>query len=381
MSKELDEFHSLRLKIVLFIQFLIFLVLSIMSYSVYLSYKNQRIAEIQENNKTIYLDILQLIDSEGVNLKKLINYNLPNNTTVCIADRANTVCIKNEDNFISFSKQSTKLEEESYIIYSNNSRAYSIVVATSTKEMRKELKKLRFSILFSDILVLGLSGFLAYSVFGRLLEPIKRSRDKLNQILQIISHDIRTPISIIDTNLYLLKVKSGIKSKNLDNIEKNVKYIKALLKNIGYLNEKPSNKREEININNIIKEILERFNPLIQQKRLTVIVEEKDNPVLKGDYVDFDILFSNLIDNAIKYSYDGGRVEIEIDGKSISITNTGPQIADKDKVFKKYYREESSGTIPGIGVGLSIVKKICNNYNLKVDVYSENGLNRFTIRP
>lgn len=379
MTKELDEFHSLRLKIVLFIQFLIFLVLSIMSYSVYISYKNQRIAEIQENNKTMYLYILQSIDSEGVNVKKLINYDLPNNTTVCIADRANTVCIKNENNVISLSKGSTKLEGENHIIYSNNSGAYYIVVATSTEEMRKELKKLRFSILFSDILVLGLSGFLAYSVFGRLLEPIKRSRDKLNQILQIISHDIRTPISIIDTNLYLLKVKSGIKSKNLDNIERNVKYIKTLLKNIDYLTEKPSNRREETDINNIIREILERFNPLIQQKKLTVEVEEKDNLTLKGDYIDFDTLFSNLIDNAIKYNYDGGRVEIKIDGKSVSITNTGPQIVDKDKVFKKYYREESSGNVPGIGVGLSIVKKICDNYNLLIDVYSENGLNRFTI--
>lgn len=375
---KVGELEKLKLQIVGFIIFLIFIIISILSYSIYLSYENQRISEIQETHKNTYLDLIRLIDSNDFKIENILNYKVANNTIICLYSKDRSLCVGNKDG-VSFIMRHPFKKDENIISYQDRYKEYDIFVGSYKSDVEKELKRLRISIIFSDILVLLLSGFLGYSVFGRFLTPVKKRIDKLNQTLQIISHDLRTPISIIDTNIYLLKAKGECKSNRLLNIERNINYIKSLIKNIDYLTEKIPSTKEEININQLIKEILEKYSSLISEKKLNITLIEDENFIVKGDYTDLEVLFTNIIDNGIKYNKEGGSLIIHIAKNKISVKNTGPIIKDKKKIFEKYYREENSGTVKGMGLGLSIVKNLSKTYNLKIDVNTENDYNEFII--
>lgn len=379
MISKLNELDRLKLQLVIFMTFLIFIVVSILSYSIYLSYQNQRISEIGEIQRNIYLDIIQILDREGFSIKNLIGYNLPENTLICVSKTSQIkICIQNRDGTVTVIKNNTKLDDE-LIVYSNKYKDTEVFIGSSKSDLEKELKKLRISIILSDILVLALSAFLSFSVFGRLLSPIKTRIDKLNQTLKIVSHDIRTPISVIDTNLYLIKSKEECKSTKIINIEKNVNYIKNLIKNIEYLTEKSPSKTEKVDVGRLLTEVIDKYSTLINQKNIKVEFKENGTFIVDGNYTDLEVLFSNLIDNAIKYNHEGGKVMVEVGDRTVYIKNTGQVIKDRKKIFEKYYREDTSGTIQGIGLGLSIVKNLCKIYNLKVDVETTDSLNVFAV--
>lgn len=381
MINKLDEFDRLRLQLVLFMMFLVFIVTSILSYSIYLSYQNQRTSEITESQKSIYLDIIQKLDPDDTDLKKFSSYNLnlPENTIVCVyKNNLTRLCVGSENRQTLTIKNQLDTEER-VIIYTNRYKDLEIYIATSKSSIERELKKLRMSIVISDILVLVLSGFLSYSVFGRLLSAVWLRINKLNQTLQIVSHDLRTPVAVIDANLYLIKSKRECSSPKLDSIEKNIRYIKNIIKNIDYLTEKLPNKIENVQINQLIKEILTKYSTYVEDKKIKIEIYEKDRFTIDGNYTDMEVLFTNLIDNAVKYNYPEGRVVIEIEPDRVYIKNTGPKIKDKVKIFEKYYREEASGTVHGMGLGLSIVRNLCKAYGLRVEVDHYNGMNVFVV--
>ena len=106
-----------------------------------------------------------------------------------------------------------------------------------------------------------------------------------------------------------------------------------------------------------------------------------DQLIVKGDAEKLNRIFSNIIDNAIKYDVDNGRVEVVgietgVD-LTITVTNTGPGVAEDkiDKVFEQFYRVEKSRSLQhgGSGLGLAIVKKIVELHGGKVKLESKQG--------
>lgn len=377
MIEKFDDFKKLKLKLIIFIIFLVFVIISILSYSIYLSYEDQRISEIQENQKSLYLDIVNTLENKGIDIEHLLN--VKENFLICVSDQKNTICSFNREGDINIYRNTSFFDMEKFILYKDRYKDYSITIGIYKTGLENELKKLKISIVVSDLLVIFLSGFLAFLVFDRLLKPIKDSKDRLSNILQIVAHDIRTPISIINTNIYIIKKRGDCKSKNFETIEKNVEYIKNLIRNIDYMTIESKVSTEEVDINNLIKDILAKFEGPIKNKKLNLSIEERGNLILSGDRNSFEVLFSNLIDNAIKYNHMNGVLDILIEDRGISIKNSGKPIKDKNRVFEKYYREDSSGNIEGMGLGLSIVKNICKLYGLKIDLYTENDLNIFKV--
>lgn len=376
MIKKIDDFTKLKIKLITFLIFLVFIIVSILSYSIYLSYREQRITEIKNRLKEQIPEITGLLDIYGLQIKSLFLTNIPEGTFICVHSREKKLCVYNKDGMVTFYK---KNQPEGYILISTQYKDYKIDLGVEENTIENELKKLKLSIILSDIMVIILFGFLGYLVFGRLLKPIKESEDKLKQILQIVSHDIRTPISVINTNLYLIKKKGECKSKNLDNIEKNVEYIKTLIKNLNYISAKKQTVKEEVDINTLVKELLEKFETSIKLKNITIDLTENSNLKVFANKDDMKVVLSNLIDNAIKYNYQNGEIHIEINENCFIIKNTGNPIKDKKKIFDIYYREDESGTTEGMGIGLAIVKKLCQAYNLRLNVETTNEFNTFSI--
>jgi signal transduction histidine kinase len=255
------------------------------------------------------------------------------------------------------------------------------VIGKDESYLKNDLEKLKKSIFYSIALVIILSNFLAYSVSGRLLEPIKKNKENLENVLNIISHDLRTPITIIKTNFYLMKAKNFQNiENNINQIEKNLVYIQNILTNIEALKSVDKKGIEEININHLVKDILTKLENKIQEKKLRMVFNEKDQINIIANYVDMEVCFSNLIENAIKYNEKNGIIEVEFDKSKVKIKNTGKSINKPEKIFEKFYREDSAGTTEGLGLGLSIVKKICEKYGFKVSYSFRDNMNNFIIK-
>jgi signal transduction histidine kinase len=111
-----------------------------------------------------------------------------------------------------------------------------------------------------------------------------------------------------------------------------------------------------------------------------MVFNEKDQINIIANYVDMEVCFSNLIENAIKYNEKNGIIEVEFDKSIVKIKNTGKSINKPEKIFEKFYREDSAGTTEGFGLGLSIVKKICEKYGFKISYSFRDNMNNFIIK-
>ncbi|WP_232178526.1 sensor histidine kinase [Sulfurihydrogenibium yellowstonense] len=388
----LDEFQTVRIKITILLTFIISLIAVILSYSIYLSYENQKLVEIEDDIK---LKLIQVIDAIDKDISQIFKLSMEENTFICLYNLTDyqKLCINNLNNFHiekkSINPENIKIFEGrnqsgSLILYGykyKSQKEYFIVIGKDESYLKNDLEKLKKSIFYSIALVIMLSGFLAYSVSGRLLEPIKKNKENLENVLNIISHDLRTPITIIKTNFYLMKAKKFHNiENNINQIEKNLDYIQNILANVEALKSVDKKEIEEININHLVKDVLAKFENKIQEKNLRIVFSEKDQINIIANYVDMEVCFSNLIENAIKYNEKNGIIEVEFDKSKIKIKNTGKSINKPEKIFEKFYREDSAGTTEGLGLGLSIVKKICEKYGFKISYSFRDNMNNFIIK-
>lgn len=388
----LDEFQAVRIKITILLTFIISLIAVILSYSIYLSYENQKLVEIEDDIK---LKLIQVIDAIDKDISQIFKLSMEENTFICLYNLTDyqKLCINNLNNFYiekkSINPEDVRIFEGrnqsgSLILYGyryKSQKEYFIVIGKDESYLKNDLDKLKKSIFYSITLVIMLSSFLAYSVSGRLLEPIKKNKENLENVLNVISHDLRTPITIIKTNFYLMKAKNFQNiENNINQIEKNLDYIQNILTNIEALKSVDKKEIEEININHLVKDVLAKFENKIQEKNLRIVFSEKDHININANYIDIEVCFSNLIENAIKYNEKNGIIEIEFDKSTVKIKNTGKSINKPEKIFEKFYREDSAGTTEGLGLGLSIVKKICEKYGFKISYSFRDNMNNFIIK-
>jgi len=149
--------------------------------------------------------------------------------------------------------------------------------------------------------------------------------------------------------------------------------------------------RQSVNLNEISGQVVDEMRPLALEKGLALHWSSfPSDIILEADPKKLSWLISNLIDNAIKYTPAGGSVTVQlaldiVDGKKstlIQVIDTGIGISPEEygRLFERFYRVDSSHTIPGTGLGLSIVKEIANAHGGTVSVVnSQGGGSRFTV--
>jgi signal transduction histidine kinase len=142
--------------------------------------------------------------------------------------------------------------------------------------------------------------------------------------------------------------------------------------------EKKKENLISINLNQLVKEAIITVQPLAIQKSIDIFIHSNKEVNLTADTEDFDLIFNNLLSNAVKYNKDGGRVDIAIreDKNSIFIevedTGIGMTKEETTELFKEFVRIKNKKTknISGSGLGLSIVKKVVDNYHGTIGVES-----------
>jgi two-component system OmpR family sensor kinase len=232
-----------------------------------------------------------------------------------------------------------------------------------------------------NITFYGSIAFILFLLFGLylaklFLKPMRDSIMLLDRFIKDTTHELNTPLSAILANIEMMdtNVMVAKNRKKLERINIAAKTVSTLYKDLTYLTleQEKKNEDEVLHLKEIIKNRIEYFDILAKSKQITFRLLLTEATIVM-DRRKFIRVLDNLISNAIKYNKRNGEINIELEPNRLIIKDTGIGIS-KEKIpfmFDRYLRFNSSEG--GFGVGLSIVKKILDEYSITIHVESEAG--------
>lgn len=227
------------------------------------------------------------------------------------------------------------------------------------------------------ILILLISFFMFLSSFfiiKQSIEPYKRLNQYLDDFLKDAMHELKTPIGVARINVdmlqmrlkndkYILRIKSAL--KNMTVIYEDLEY---------YMQQNMvKDEKKDIDFSLFLERRIEFFNDLIISKNIKFLKDIQSDIFINFNELELYRIIDNNISNAIKYSKDGSNIEISLQKEENKIKlmfkDEGIGIKDKSKIFERYYRGDK--ITGGFGIGLSIVKNICEKNKVLVNVESQ----------
>ena len=216
--------------------------------------------------------------------------------------------------------------------------------------------------------------------------PLQKMEENFKEFLGNASHELRTPLTSVQILIDLFSEKKitldEIYNEFFPYLRKEIERMGKLVSNLLNLSRLEAGVIElqlkEIKLVEAVINVVERLNPYISKKKLKIKVKIPDDLVIEADPQHLDTILFNLIENAVKYTFDGGKVEVSIkknkESISIFVKDTGVGIPEKDlnRIFDRFYRISKSRTNEdgfSTGLGLSIVKKLVerNGWDIKVE--------------
>ena len=216
-------------------------------------------------------------------------------------------------------------------------------------------------------------------VFKKMTLKISNDYKEQKEYTENVSHEIQTPMAIISSKADELLQSENLKKTELEQLEiimntttRLAKINQALIlltkiDNRFYTNE------ESIPLLKLLNEKLNFFEDLLAEKKINVKLDVDSSYDLQMNSYLADTLFLNLIKNAIMHNIEKGKIIIKLNSSSLSILNTGSALNIAGDIFKRFVRSENKDSL---GIGLSIVKKICSYYSIPIS-YNFNNLHEF----
>ncbi|MFC9598463.1 sensor histidine kinase [Peribacillus butanolivorans] len=234
-----------------------------------------------------------------------------------------------------------------------------------------------------------------YLLAGRALIPVKKSWDQQQQFVSDASHEIRTPLAVIQSRADLLfqSPNATIEEKAVDIsiISKEVRRLNKLVNGLLTLTRTDSNqmevKKASFFLDDLLLEIVEQYTDIASFEEKTITSYAPNQVVFLGDKERIHQLLVILVDNAMKFTDEGGVISISCVKNSssiiLSVEDNGKGIPQEEipKIFNRFYQiEQSRSANEGSGLGLSIAEWIVNTHQGTIKVTSEpNTSTRFEI--
>ena len=225
-----------------------------------------------------------------------------------------------------------------------------------------------------------------YFLSGRSLVPIKKNVDRQQEFLADASHELRTPISVIQTNLEVVRGSAGetIDSQMvwIDNAYDEINRMKHIVEDLMFLARAESGDLlihpQAIDLTFLIKVISEKMVPLASKKGIQIINKVEEDLVIVGDEKQITQVFVILLDNAIKYSGEQTIIRIMASqnafGIDVTVVDQGMGIpqAEIERVTQRFYRVDKarSRNEGGTGLGLAIAKWIIDQHQAVMTIES-----------
>ena len=208
----------------------------------------------------------------------------------------------------------------------------------------------------------------------RTLVPVAENIDTMSHFIHDAGHELKTPLAIISGNLQILR---DSKKNDTEIIEESISTIYSMSDSLDGLvelaNLKAPTTTARLWLKDNVSEILAIHHEAIQKKNIEVKLDIPEKAEISIEKKHFQILFSNLITNAIRYNKLNGDIHISLRWRKLTIRDTwiGMSGDEAKRIFERFYRVDRSGKIPGTGIGLTIVDRIVRLYGWDIRVESE----------
>ena len=226
------------------------------------------------------------------------------------------------------------------------------------------------------------------STLNYAVREVSKVEQLRRELIANVSHDLRTPLTLIRGYAELIRDISGDNKEDrdasLDIIIKESDRLTMLVSDMLNLSKLENNADEveftSVDLSRLIRDAADSFSVLNQKEGFNVTCEADDGLIVSGDLTRLQVATYNLIANAVNYTGEDKKVEIKLkkeDGKAkFSVTDSGEGISEekKEMIWQRYYRaKEHKRNIAGSGLGLSIVKKVLTMHNAEYGVDSVEG--------
>jgi len=221
--------------------------------------------------------------------------------------------------------------------------------------------------------------------FNNLLAKIKETMTVQGSFISYISHEFKTPLTILLGNLEVLLLTDRTKKEYIQMSQQLVPQIKYLAEILDTLMlvfdlKKKSSSNNQSRIDEVIWQIVEQLQQIYFhcniQVKLRVDSHNQNLLLISIEYMPLFMILFNLIENAVKYS-QGKPVEIVVfcynNQLCLKIIDQGVGIMQKDfsNIFKPFYRSNQNKSIEGLGIGLSIAFRLMEKFHIRYDISSE----------
>ena len=258
----------------------------------------------------------------------------------------------------------------------------SSIIFINNNSFRNTLKLIMTAAFF--ILLLGGSVFITIVILlsKRAVKPVAESYEKQKQFITNANHELKTPLTLMLTNLDIVESEIG-KNEWIEDIRFEGRKMEELIKKMVYLarmdEEATELPKSPFNLSEMMQEMTDVFEPLATQKHLSLITEIPPNIFYPGNDTSIRQLISVLLENAIKYCDTSGIIHIVLTGgphPSFYVENHYSAVAslNLESLFDRFYRADKARTSgSGFGVGLSIAKSIVEKHNGKIQAQNINN--------
>jgi two-component system OmpR family sensor kinase len=263
-------------------------------------------------------------------------------------------------------------DSQKYLVSSAPQKHLAIeYVVVKTDECHKEVKALQRNVLIAITLIFTTVVVISWLLSRLFMRPIHQKVKEIESFIQDISHELNTPITALGMSTSRAMQKKVYDEKILRNISISTKQLYSIYQSLAYLNFSGAKQESQmLNLKPILLTSIEYYSELSHAKNIKIESSLQDAELLAIDSR-VELLFSNLISNAIKYSMPDTTINIVLKEGFFSIEDEGVGM-QKDKledIFELYKR--ASTQAGGFGVGLNIVKQICDEFKIKINVSSE----------
>lgn len=262
-----------------------------------------------------------------------------------------------------------------YIVYYVDTQSHIIFL-----DCGRELNSFRTFIFISILVfIVGLLAVMLLLIFfsGKIVKPFSESYEKQKQFITDAGHELKTPLTIIDEDTEILEMDYG-ENEWLNDIKKQTKRLTDLTNSLIFLakmeENQPKTEKIDFSLSDSVEETAETFKALAKTNNKTLINNIEPLISLNGDEKAIRQLISILLDNAIKYSDNNGKIEIALSKQKncikLSVFNTCDYVSKENltNLFDRFYRTDKSrnSQTGGYGLGLSIALAIVNAHKGKI---------------
>lgn len=221
------------------------------------------------------------------------------------------------------------------------------------------------------------------AVFNDMVDQTEKLLRELKTVSDDIAHDLRTPLTALRGRAELALTSGDCSNLPIQVLE-GCDHLLSIINTTLIISQTEAGlfptSQEELDLLEVAQQTIDIFLPTAEAQGITLkFSSDQKKSFLKANRTAMQRMLGNLVDNAIKFTPPGGRVEIRITEETgrlsliVSDTGSGIQPQDKEKIFKRFYRGDGSRSTPGNGLGLSLVRAIVIAYGGTIEVESTPG--------